>query len=80
MLTLNGRLSITRTRWHGDVVGSCTVIDGYLDRADRTISVGLYNKTNNNLTNLSLMAQTIGSIPGWPHRSARAALASIDLA
>ena len=41
MLTLNGRIRIARRRWHGDTVGSCTVLDGYLDRAERTISVGV---------------------------------------
>ena len=32
MLTVNGRIAIRRTRWHEDGVGSCTVIDAYLDR------------------------------------------------
>ena len=32
---------IKRTRWHGETVGSCTVIDTYLDQAERTISVGV---------------------------------------
>lgn len=40
MLTINGRIRIARIRWHGDTVGSCTILDGYLDRAERTISVG----------------------------------------
>ena len=30
-----------RVRWHGPAVGSCTVLDGYLDRAERTVSVGV---------------------------------------
>ena len=41
MLTLNGRLTITRTRWHSETLGSCTVLDGYLDLAERSISVGV---------------------------------------
>ena len=41
MLTVNGRVVVKRIRWHGATVGSCTVIDGYLDRAERTISVGV---------------------------------------
>lgn len=39
--TLNGRLCVKRIRWHGPITGSCTVIDQYLDRAERTISVGV---------------------------------------
>jgi hypothetical protein len=41
VLTLNGRVCVRRIRWHGAGVGSCTVIDPYLDRAERTISVGV---------------------------------------
>ena len=41
MLALNGRIRLARIRWHGETVGSCTVLDGYLDRAERTISVGV---------------------------------------
>lgn len=41
MLTINGRVCVKRIRWHGPGVGSCTVIDAYLDRAERTISVGV---------------------------------------
>jgi len=41
LLTLNGRIRIARIRWHGPTAGSVTVLDGYLDRAERTISVGV---------------------------------------
>jgi hypothetical protein len=41
VLTVNGRVRLTRTRWHGPGVGSRTVIDAYLDCAERTISVGV---------------------------------------
>ncbi len=41
MLSVNGRVRVTRTRWHDPGVGSRTVIDAYLDRAERTISVGV---------------------------------------
>ena len=41
MLTLNGRVRVKRIRWHGPATGSCTVIDGYLDRAEKTISIGV---------------------------------------
>ena len=41
MLTVNGRVAVKRIRWHGATVGSGTVIDGYLDRAERTIRVGV---------------------------------------
>ena len=41
MLTVNGRVTLTRIRWHGAGVGSCTLIDGYLDQSERTISVGV---------------------------------------
>jgi hypothetical protein len=39
--TLNGRILVKRIRWHGPTTGSCTVIDRYLDQAERTISVGV---------------------------------------
>ena len=41
MLTLNNRICLKRIRWHGPTTGSGTVIDGYLDRAEKTISVGV---------------------------------------
>ena len=41
MLTLNGRVRVKRIRWHGPATGSRTVIDGYLDRAEKTISIGV---------------------------------------
>ena len=41
VLTVNGRVGVKRIRWHGPTVGSGTVIDAYLDRAERTISVGV---------------------------------------
>ena len=39
VLTINGRVSLRRIRWHG-AEGSCTPLDVYLDRAEQTISVG----------------------------------------
>ncbi len=41
MRTVNDRVCLKRIRWSGASVGSCTVIDAYLDRAERTISVGV---------------------------------------
>ena len=41
VLTINGRVVVKRIRWHGPTAGSGTVIDAYLDRAERTISVGV---------------------------------------
>jgi hypothetical protein len=41
VLTINGRVCLKRIRWHEAGVGSRTVIDVYLDRAERTISVGV---------------------------------------
>jgi hypothetical protein len=41
VLTVNGRVRVKRIRWHGPGVGSRTVIDAYLDSAERTISVGV---------------------------------------
>ena len=41
MLTINGRVRVKRIRWHGVGVGSGTVIDAYLDRAERSISIGV---------------------------------------
>src|SRR5271155_498792 len=40
VLTVNGRVILKRIRWHGADVGSLTPLDGYLDKAEKTISVG----------------------------------------
>lgn len=40
-MTLNDRIALRRIRWHGSTVGSCTVMDTYLDEAERTISIGV---------------------------------------
>ena len=40
VMTLNERVFVKRIRWHGSD-GSRTVIDAYLDSAERTISVGV---------------------------------------
>ena len=41
MLTINGRVSLRRIRWHGTGDGAWTPLDVYLDKAERTISVGV---------------------------------------
>jgi hypothetical protein len=41
VLTINDRVALWRIRWHGPSVGSRTVMDGYFDVAERTISVGV---------------------------------------
>jgi hypothetical protein len=40
VLTINGRVTLRRIRWHGVGEGSCTPLDVYLDKAEQTISVG----------------------------------------
>jgi hypothetical protein len=40
VLTINGRVSLRRIRWHEAGNGSCTPLDVYLDKAERTMSVG----------------------------------------
>ncbi len=40
VVTVNGRVWLRRIRWHGAGDGSCTPLDVYLDKAERTISVG----------------------------------------
>ncbi|MBY0524508.1 MAG: hypothetical protein K2R98_13980 [Gemmataceae bacterium] len=40
-MTVNGRVSLTRIRWHGTNVGSVTPLDVYVDKAEQTISVGV---------------------------------------
>src|SRR5215218_3591508 len=40
VLTINGRVSLRRIRWHGTGDGSCTLLDVYLDKTEHTISVG----------------------------------------
>lgn len=62
MLTLNGRLTIARTRGHGAAVGRRTVLDGYLDRAERTISVGvreMAGRLNGGGTNFDRLAENL---------------------
>ena len=41
MLTVDGRVQITRTRWHSPEEGSTSEIDGALDLAEATVSVGV---------------------------------------
>jgi hypothetical protein len=40
VLTINGRVWLRRIRWHEAGNGSCTPLDVYLDKAERTMSVG----------------------------------------
>jgi hypothetical protein len=40
VLTINGRVTLQRIRWHGQGLGSSTPLDIYLDRAEQTMSVG----------------------------------------
>ena len=40
VLSINGRVVVKRIRWQG-TDGGCTVIDAYLDRVERSISVGV---------------------------------------
>ena len=40
VLTLGNRIFLKRIRWHGSD-GGRTIIDTYLDRAERSISVGV---------------------------------------
>ncbi len=39
-MTINGRVSLRRIRWHATGEGSCTPLDVYLDKTEQTISVG----------------------------------------
>lgn len=41
VLSVNGRVVLTRIRWHDAGQESCTFIDRYLDTAERSISVGV---------------------------------------
>src|SRR5262245_52704073 len=41
VLTVNGRLTLSRRRYCGPDVGSCFPLDGWLDQAEDTVSVGL---------------------------------------
>jgi hypothetical protein len=62
VLTVNGRVGVTRIRWHGESTGSCTVIDPYLDRAERTISVGVRElacRLNGGGTNFDRTAESL---------------------
>ena len=64
MLTINGRVCVTRIRWHGVGVGSCTVIDTYLDRAERTIRVGVRElacRLNGGGTNFDRTAENLAA-------------------
>ena len=64
MLTINGRVRVERIRWHGLGVGRCTVIDTYLDRAERTISIGVREmacRLNGGGTNFDRTAENLGA-------------------
>src|SRR5206468_6584272 len=41
ILTVNGRISLSRRRYAAPGVGSCCPLDGWLDRAEGSISLGL---------------------------------------
>lgn len=41
LVTVNGRVHLRRTRWHGGVEGSCAPTDALLDVAEATISQGV---------------------------------------
>ena len=65
VLTANGRVCVTRVRWHGPTVGSCTVIDAYLDHAERTISVGVRElacRLNGGGTNFDRTAENLAAV------------------
>ena len=62
MLTVNGRIAIRRLRWHDPGVGSCTILDSYLDRLERTISVAVRElacRLNGNGTNFDRTAENL---------------------
>jgi hypothetical protein len=40
VLTVNGRLELTRTRWYTPAEGGLTPADGWLDVAEATVSLG----------------------------------------
>lgn len=64
MLTINGRVRVTRTRWHDPGVGSRTVTDAYLDHAERTISVGVREmacRLNGGGTNFERTAENLAA-------------------
>ncbi|WP_143393606.1 hypothetical protein [Fimbriiglobus ruber] len=64
VLTVNGRVCVTRIRWHGSD-GSRTVVDGYLDRAERTISVGVREmacRLNGGGTNFDRTAENLAQV------------------
>jgi hypothetical protein len=64
VLTINGRVRVKRIRWHGSGVGSCTVIDTYLDRAERTISIGVREmacRLNGGGTNFDRTAENLAA-------------------
>jgi hypothetical protein len=62
VLTVNGRVYLKRIRWHGATVGSLTIIDAYLDRAEQTISVGVREmacRLNGNSSNFEKTAANL---------------------
>jgi hypothetical protein len=63
VLTINGRVCVSRVRWHGSE-GSCTVIDAYLDCVERTLSVGVRKlacQLNGGGTNFDRTAENLAS-------------------
>ena len=62
MLTVNERVVLKRIRWHDAGVGSDTVIDRYLDQAERSISVGVRElacRLNGGSTNFERTAENL---------------------
>lgn len=62
VVTVNGRVSLKRIRWHGATVGSLTIMDAYLDQAERTISLGVREmacRLNGNSSNFEKTAENL---------------------
>jgi hypothetical protein len=74
ILTVNGRVDVKRIRWYAAGVGSGTVIDRYLDQAERTISVGVRElacRLNGGGTNFERVADNLAHA-GQVHLSSEA--------
>src|SRR5512135_2546906 len=62
-LTINGRVTLRRIRWHSPDEGSATPIDAALDAAEATISLGgreLACRLNQNASSFDKAAENLG--------------------
>lgn len=62
ILTVNGSIRVVRRWWHSDVEGSLAPADGFIDREERTVSIGVREmacRLNNDSHNFDRTAENL---------------------